>query len=108
MTELATTTTNGVISLGAGESQVLTVTTNEATSVHLFVDDGTGATIEYDLSIAAYAGAFGDYQPVESAAGLTDGYRSIAAVPPELQVTITRPSGLSGAGDYRVRVVATT
>lgn len=107
MTELDTAATDGVLSLGAGSSTTVTVTSKQATGVHLFVDDGAGGTNEYNLGIAAYAVDFGDYQPVESASGVTDAYRSIPAVPSELQVTITRPSSLSGAGDYRVRVVAT-
>lgn len=109
MTIKGSASTSGTVSLAAGETTQLTLETQYADEVTILIDNGSGsAPSSYNLSVEVYSNAHGAWFELSSAteSGSTAVSHEFTAPPPEIRVTVERPSGASSSASYRAQVVA--
>lgn len=90
-----------------GGEFTITVNSDTADRISIFVDDGSGnppASYDYDISVAYNDSDSNSYMPRNSVSGSTSTHHLFKDVSPfNWKLTFTNSSGTSN--DYRVRVV---
>jgi hypothetical protein len=93
--------------LAAGASFSITVNTDTADRIAIFVDDGAGnapASYDYEIEVSYNEGANPTYMPRSSVTGSTSTQHQFTGVAPFYwRITFTNSSGASN--DYRARVI---
>ena len=91
-------------SITSGGSETLEVKTGRASTVVVYVDDGTtgGAPASYSLTLDAHHDEFDDYQRQESVAAGTAFYNEMTANGSKMKVTLSDES--AGTATRRVLV----